>query len=110
MATGSAGSVFGENSFYRETWGTRLGGRQVAERKSDPPDSLPELKVQVLDLVRVVGIIAPFCPTRHGYPGKFVLSRPRGKMGPGDVCRVPPAAVRHGRARQNSGTGPFGDF
>ena len=27
-------------------------------------------------------------------------------MGPGDVCWVPPAAVRHGRARQMSGTGP----
>ena len=30
-------------------------------------------------------------------------------MGPGDVCRVPLAVVRHGRARQSSGTGPCGD-
>ena len=26
-----------ENSFYRETWGTRRGGRYVAKRSSDPP-------------------------------------------------------------------------
>ena len=30
-------------------------------------------------------------------------------MGTGDLCRVPPAAVRHGRARQSSGTGLCGD-
>ena len=30
-------------------------------------------------------------------------------MGPGDLCRVPPAAVHHGRARQSSRTGPCGD-
>ena len=30
-------------------------------------------------------------------------------MGKGDLCRVPPAAVRHGRARQSSGPGPCGD-
>ena len=31
-------------------------------------------------------------------------------MGTGDQCRVPQAAVCHGRARQNSGTGPCGDY
>ena len=29
-------------------------------------------------------------------------------MGTGDLCRVPPAAVHRGRARQCSGTGPCG--
>ena len=29
---------------------------------------------------------------------KFVLSSPRGEIGLGDVCRVPPASVRHVRA------------
>ena len=29
-------------------------------------------------------------------------------MGTGDLCRVPPAAVHHGRPRQISGTGPCG--
>ena len=37
MGTGPAGSVFGENSFYRETWGTRRGGRHMAKRNSYPP-------------------------------------------------------------------------
>ena len=30
-------------------------------------------------------------------------------MGTGDLCRVSPAAVCHGRARQISGTGPCRD-
>ena len=56
MGTGLAGSVFGENSFYRETWGTRLRG-QVANRSSDPRIAYPEVKVQVRDLVRVVQVL-----------------------------------------------------
>ena len=36
VGTGPTGSVFGENSFYRETRGTRIGGRHVAKRSSDP--------------------------------------------------------------------------
>ena len=31
-------------------------------------------------------------------------------MGTGDLHRVPPVAVRHGRARRSSGTGPCGDW
>ena len=62
--TGPAGSVFGENSFYRETWGTRRGGRHVAKRSSDPRVVYPEVKVQVRDLVRVVGIVVPFAQGR----------------------------------------------
>ena len=60
MGTGPAGSVFGENSFYRETRGTRLGGRHAAKRSSDPRVAYPEVKIQVLDLVRVVCIVVPF--------------------------------------------------
>ena len=30
-------------------------------------------------------------------------------MGTGDLCQVPHAAVRHGRARQSSGRGQYGD-
>ena len=37
MVSGPAGSVFGKNSFYRETWGTRRRDRYVAKRISDPP-------------------------------------------------------------------------
>ena len=57
--------VFGENSFYREIWGTRLGSRYVAKRSSDP--------------------------ARRPAPPPL------------------PAAVRHWRTRQSSGTGPCGD-
>ena len=72
-----ARSVFGENSFYREIQGTRRRagggrwGRHVAKRSSDPRVAYPEVNVQVRDLVRVVGIVAP-----RGFSirGKFVLS------------------------------------
>ena len=62
MGTGPAVSVFGENSFYRETRGTRRGGRHVAKHSSDPRVAYPEVNAQVRDLVRVVGIVAPFAP------------------------------------------------
>ena len=56
-------SVFGGKWFYPETRGTRLfvggGGYHVAKRSSDPLVAYPEFKVQVRDLVRVVGIIYP---------------------------------------------------
>ena len=81
MGTGPGGSVFGENSFYRETRGTRRGGRHVVKRSSDPRVAHPDVKVQVRDLVRVVGIVSPFVPRRTSTRGKFVLSSPRGEMG-----------------------------
>ena len=64
MGTGHAGSVFGVNSFYRESRGTRLGGRHVTKRSSDPRVAYPEVKIQVhvRDLVRVVDIVVPFAP------------------------------------------------
>ena len=81
MGTGPGGSVFGENSFYRETRGTRRGGRHVVKRSSDPRVAHPDVKVQVRDLVRVVGIVSPFAPMEASTRGKFVLSSPRGEMG-----------------------------
>ena len=38
------------------------GGRQVAKRNSDPRIAYPDAKVQLRDLVRVVGIVASFAP------------------------------------------------
>ena len=78
MGTGPAGSIFGDNSFYRETRGTRRRGRHVAKSSSDPRIAYPEVNVQVRDLVRVVGIVAPFAPRAFSIRGKFVLSRSRG--------------------------------
>ena len=56
---GPRGQYSGENSFYRETRGTRRGGRHVAKRSSNPRVAYPEVNAQVRDLVRVVGIVAP---------------------------------------------------
>ena len=47
----------------------------------------PEVKVQVRDLVRVVGIVAPFAP-RGSVFGELRCIEPRGQMGTGDLCRV----------------------
>ena len=60
------------------------GGRHVAKHSSDSRQAY----LQRRDLVRVVSIIAAFAPMGAGTRGKFVLSSPRGEMGPGDVCRV----------------------
>ena len=74
MGTGPAGSVFGEDSFYRETRVQDEGGRHVAKRSSDPQVTYPEVNVQIRDLVRGVGIVAPFAPRGFSIRGKFVLS------------------------------------
>ena len=85
------------------------GGRHVAKHNSDPRQAYPEVKLQGRNLLRLVGIVAPLCPTGRRYPGKIRFISPRGEMGKGDLCRVPVAAVRHGRARQTSRTRPYGD-
>ena len=54
--------------------GTRQGGPHVANCSSDPRVAYPEVSVQVRDLVRVVGIVAPFAPRGFSIRGKFVLS------------------------------------
>ena len=38
----------------------------MAKRSFDPQLACPEVKVQVRDLVRVVGIVAPFAPRGRG--------------------------------------------
>ena len=78
VGTGPGGSVFGDDSFYRETRGRRRGVRHVVKRSSDSR-AHPDVKVQVRDLVWVVGIVAPFSPMGASTRGKFVLSSPRGK-------------------------------
>ena len=54
-----------------------VGGRYVTKRSSDPRVAYPEVKVTVRDLVRVVGIVAPFAQREVGTLGKFVLPSPR---------------------------------
>ena len=74
----------------------------MTKRSSDPRVAYPEVKVQIRDLVRVVGIVAPL-PHRVGTRGKVFLSRRKWAQ---EICAVSPAAVRHGRARQCSWTVP----
>ena len=74
----------------------------MAKRSSDPRVAYPEVKVQVRDLVRVVGIVPPL---RHGgsVPGEnCLLLSPMGVNG--QRRSVSLIAVRHERgARQRSG-------
>ena len=74
------------------------GGHHVAKRSSDPRVAYPEVKVQVRDLVRVLGTRGSVFRGNASYrtPGEYGRRRPQ-------------AAVRHGRARQSSRTGPCGD-
>ena len=46
----------------------------MAKRSSDPRVAYPEVNVQVRDLVRGVGIVAPFAPRGFSIREKFVLS------------------------------------
>ena len=129
MGTGPAGSILGENSFYRAQGGKRaratcdgctqqryatrepgkvqerdrvwivegscgyqvlgvsIRGKFVLSRNlgyktrgvaiwlnivlNDPRVAYPEVKVQVRNLVRVVGIVSPFAFTGDRYPGKI---------------------------------------
>ena len=75
----------------------------MAKRSSDPRGPYPEVKLQVQDRVRVVGIVAPLAPLGTGTRGKFAFSSPM------ENVRMSQAAVRHGRARQTSGTEPSAD-
>ena len=79
VGTAPAGSVFGENSFLSSNPGYKIkAGRHVAKRCSDPRVAYSEMKVQVRDLMRVVGNVAPFAPRWVCIRGKFVLSNHRG--------------------------------
>ena len=78
-------TVFGENSFYGDTRGTKLGGRHVAKRSSDPRIAYPEVTVQVRDLVRIVGIIDPL---PHGVSvfGESSICRDQGCKSAQETC------------------------
>ena len=78
MDTRPAGSVFGEIHFNEKPGVPNEGDRHVAKRSSDPRVDYPEVKVQVSDLVRVVGIVASFAPLMVvGTRGKLFLPSPR---------------------------------
>ena len=86
---GLAGQYSGKIRFIEKPGVQDEGGRHVVKRSSDPRVAHPDVKVQVRDLVRVVGIVAPFAPMGASTRGKFVLSSPRGEMGTWDLSWVP---------------------
>ena len=80
----------------------------MAKRSSDPRVAYPEVKVQVRDLVRVVGIVSPFAP-RGSVFGKIRFIEQQVINGHRRLMPGAPAAVPHGRAKQSSGARPCGD-
>ena len=56
------------------------GGRHVAKNSSDPRQAYPEVKLQGRDLVRVVGIVAPF-PHWGSEPEENSFYRTTGRIG-----------------------------
>ena len=66
-------------------------GRHVANRSSDTRVAYPEVKIQVQDLVRVVGIVAPFDPRGWGLvSGKNSFYRVPGGKKAQETCAVCP--------------------
>ena len=62
MGTGPAGQYSGKIRFIEKPGVEDEGCRHVVKRSSDPRVAHPDVKVQVRDLVRVVGIVSPFAP------------------------------------------------
>ena len=67
-------SIWGKFVLFTKLGYKTRGCHHVAKRSSDSRVAYPEVKVQVRDLVRVVGIVAPFAPRGVSIRGKFVVS------------------------------------
>ena len=74
---GYRGQYSGKIRFIEKPGMQDDGDCHVAKRSSDPQVAYPEVNVQVRNLVRVVGIIAPSAPRVVGYRGKLFLPSPR---------------------------------
>ena len=79
---GPRGQYSGNIRFIEKHGVQDEGGRHVAKQSSDPRKAYPEVKLQGRDLVRVVGIVAPFAPMEGRYAGKIRFIEPRGGNGP----------------------------
>ena len=93
---------------FRENAGGGGGGWKgySAKRSSGPRVANPEVIIQVRDLVRLVGIVAPFAPRGVSIRGKFVILSPSGVNGhrrpvPGTPSRDTP---RENQAKFRDGT------
>ena len=71
----------------------------MSKRSSDPRVANPEVKIQVRDLVRIVGIVAPYGSQGGGqYSGKVRFIEPQGVNG----HRIPvPDAPSSGTPRES---------
>ena len=74
---GPLGQYSGKIRFIEKPGLQDEGGRHVAERSSDPRVAYPKVKVQVCELVGVVGIVALFAQHGVSIRGKIILSSPR---------------------------------
>ena len=59
-------SIRGKFDLSRNMGYKTRGGCHVTKNSSDPRQAYPEVKLQGRDLVRVVGIVAPFAPMGAG--------------------------------------------
>ena len=80
MGTGPEGQYSWKIRFIEKPGVEDEGGRHVVKRSSDPRVAHLDVKVQVRDLVRVVGIVAPFTPWGP-VPGEIRLIEPQGENG-----------------------------
>ena len=81
--------------------------RNVAKNGTGTLVAYPEVEVKVRDLVRVVGIVAPFAPRRGRYPGKIRYIEPQMVKGHRRTVVCALAAVSHGRAKHSLGSTPL---
>ena len=114
---GPWGQYSGKKLFYREIRSTKLWGRHVATRSSDPRVAYPCQSSGAGPIGARCGYCCPLCPTGSQYSGRirFIELQGVNKHSTGDLCRVPPAAVRHeGQEKFRDGTmwglkrGPLG--
>ena len=67
---GPASQYSGKIRFIEKPGVEDEGGRHVVKRSSDPRVAHPDVKIQVRDLVRVVGIVVPSLPQWGPVPGE----------------------------------------
>ena len=97
MGTGPAGQYSGKILFIEKPGVEDEGCRHVVKRSSDHRVAHPDVKVQVRDLVRVVGIVVPFTPWGP-VPGEIRLIEPQGENG---HMRPEPGAPSSGTPRES---------
>ena len=76
---GPWGQYSGKIRFIEKRGMQDEGGRHVSQRRSDPRQAYPEVKLQGRDLVRVMDIVAPFASLETSTREHSFYRTPRGK-------------------------------